>query len=166
MKDTIGVVGVGNTILQDEGAAVHLIKRFKDHWCPCSNVDFIGAETAGIGVADIITEYDAVILLDTILTKEEPGSIIVKEKDELVKKNGSSVTAGHALGLRQAIEFAALTDSIPEKLILIGIVPAVIHFGETLSRQVEEAMASYEIAVIRQLAIWGVELNRIQQEKV
>ncbi len=162
---SIAVIGVGNTILRDEGAALHLVRRLKEKSIPGSHVDFIFAETAGLGVADSFEGYDSVILLDTILTGKMPGTVISVKKSELLAAIGEGGVAGHALGLKQALEFASVTNTIPERLVLIAIVPAEVEFGESLSSQLEEAMDVYENVVLQQLELWGVQLNNESKER-
>jgi hydrogenase maturation protease len=150
------VIAVGNSILCDEGAGVHLANRMQARWHFAPRVDFYVAGTSGLQVADIMAGYQSVILLDTIVSSLPPGTVVRIDKEQLMQTTSSRGLAGHALGLKKAIEFAAAMGSVPARLALVAIVPAVIGFCEHLSRPLEAALEDYEMATLRLMQTLGI----------
>lgn len=156
------VIGVGNTILSDEGAGVHLVERLREQWHCDPSVDFFAAETSGLQVADMMAGYGSVILLDTILSSETPGTVLVVGKERLLQPEPSSGLAGHGVGLKKALELAEIMCVVPENLVLVAIVPAVIAFGEHLSAPVKAAMNEYESVTLTLMHSMGIRTTRRQ----
>lgn len=162
MTARCAVIGVGNTILSDEGAGVHLVNRMREKWQCSPPVDFIAAETSGLHVADMMAGYGSVILLDTIISDENPGTVLVVAKERLLQPEASRGLAGHAVGLKKAIELAAMLGTVPDRLVLVAMVPARIAFGERLSPQVEAAMNEYESVTLALMLSMGIKAARRQ----
>ena len=157
------VIGVGNTILSDEGVGVHLVDRLREQWHCDPSVDFIAAETSGLQVADMMAGYGSVLLLDTIFrSSEPPGTVLVVEKKQLLQPEPPSGLAGHGLGLKKALELAEIMGVVPDNLVLVAIVPAVIDFGERLSAPVEAAMNEYESVTLALMHSMGIRTARRQ----
>lgn len=152
----ITVIGVGNTILQDEGAGVHMCRHLEKHWSCTPPVAFQNGGTSGLGITDLMAGYEIAIILDTILLSAPPGTLKVLKKPELLKPVSSEGLAGHALGLKKGLEFARLAGDLPKEVVLVAIVPAIIEYGEELSSQLKVAMGNYANAVSDLLKTFGV----------
>ena len=153
------VIGVGNTILSDEGAGMHLLERLRQRWTYSPSVTFHAAGTGGLHVADVMAGHASAIFLDIIAADQPPGTVMVLDKQALLRPGPSGELAGHAVGLNKAIEFATLTGELPDQLFLVAIVPAVIAFGERLSGQVGAAMEEYERAALVLIQSLGITVN-------
>lgn len=156
VEPALTVIGVGNTILQDEGAGVHMCRHLEKQWRYTPPVDFQYAETSGLGIADLMAGYNIAVILDTILAPAPPGTVKVVERQELLKPVSSKGLAGHALGLKRGLEFARLTGELPGEIVLVAIVPEVIEYGDGLSARLKEAMGNYEAAVRGILEAFGI----------
>jgi len=65
------VLGLGNTILSDDGVGIHIAFEIDKK---CENIDVLEASAAGFRVIDEIIGYKKLILIDSIKTgKFEPG---------------------------------------------------------------------------------------------
>ena len=154
----VAVLGIGNTILGDDGAGAHLARRLGENWSFSPAVDIHLVETGGLHAADLMNGYETVILLDTALGNEQlPGAVFILDKADLLCPASISGLAGHALGLRKAIEFAEVTGAMPRQLFLVAIVPEVIAFSEELSEQVQAAMPDYERKTLVLLHTLGID---------
>lgn len=163
MNARLSVIGIGNSILSDEGAGLHMARRLEKRWSFTPRVDFCYAETAGLGISEVLAGYSSVILLDTAFSRQDPGSVIVFDKQQLLQAADSPAEDGHALGLKKGLEFSRLTGTLPEDLLLVAIVPAVIAYGECLSEIVEKSMSHYEDVVLGCLKRFGVGAQRKKQ---
>ncbi|MDO9578076.1 MAG: hydrogenase maturation protease [Candidatus Cloacimonadales bacterium] len=67
------VLGLGNTILSDDGVGIHIAFEIEKK---CKNIDVLEASAAGFRVIDEIIGYEKLILIDSIKTgKAEPGEL-------------------------------------------------------------------------------------------
>lgn len=67
------VLGLGNTILCDDGIGIHVAEEIRKR---CRHTDVIDASAAGFRVIDEIVGYDRLILIDSIQTgKAEAGTL-------------------------------------------------------------------------------------------
>lgn len=156
VSPAVTVIGVGNTILLDEGAGVHMCRHLERQWKCSPPVVFQYAETSGLGIADLMAGYDVAVILDTILAPDPPGTVKVIQRQELLKPTTFQGLAGHALGLKRGLEFARLTGELPGDVVLVAIVPKIIEYGEGLSTRLQEAMGKYEAAVRDTLKVFGI----------
>jgi len=68
------VLGLGNTILSDDGVGIHIARRIKEK---LPGIDVIEASAAGFRVVDEIIGYDKLILIDSIRTKNgQSGNLL------------------------------------------------------------------------------------------
>lgn len=158
-KASIAVLGIGNTILGDDGAGVHLARHLEQVWSFTPAVAIHLVETGGLHAADLMAGCETAILLDTMVSAEPPGTVVILDKDALLTQHVAPGLAGHALGVGKAIEFALATGAIPNQLYLVAIVPAVIALTEQLSARVQSAMADYERETLALLRALGVNAN-------
>jgi len=82
MKNTL-VLGLGNTILSDDGAGIRIAKEIEKN---CKNVDVLEASAAGFRIIDEIIGYEKLILIDSIKTdKADPGTLYKYSMDDFKK---------------------------------------------------------------------------------
>jgi len=76
------VLGVGNTLLADEGAGVHAMRYLKDHY-DLPDTTYLDAGTLSFTLAADIAEADNLIVFDAAQIGAEPGDIKVFQNDEV-----------------------------------------------------------------------------------
>lgn len=153
----IGIIGIGNTILQDEGVGMHMAEYLEKNFSFNPTIDFHYIGTGGLALADITEPYDSIIILDTIVADNTPGTVITIDHETLLSPKQSKGNAGHAIGLKSGLEFAKLSGVLPKQLVLIAMVPEVISFGSFFSKSVKQALPSYEKIVLKELQCQGIE---------
>ena len=93
------------------------------------------------------------IVVDAIDRGAPPGAL-----HRLDGRRGRPPSCGdspHDAGLSDLLGAAALTGALPADLVLLGLQPARIGWGTTLSPAVAEALDRLVDAVTAQLAAWG-----------
>ena len=63
---TIGILGIGNTLLQDEGFGPHCVERLERLYQVPDNVKILDGGTAGIMLALFIEDVDILYIIDTV----------------------------------------------------------------------------------------------------
>ncbi len=138
MKKII-VMGVGNYILSDEGVGIHVIRELEKMQWP-ENVEIYDCGTTGILSFHKFVEADILIAIDAIALKEEPGTIRVYNKDDIMLSKVPMKISPHQIGFQETLFQAELHSHAPEVVTLIGVVPESYAAGTELSECIAEVL--------------------------
>ena len=83
--DTVLILGVGNTLLTDEGFGMRAVACLRDQYDWPANVTLQEGGTQGLMLMTAIQECSVLIVLDVVLGGQEPGTIYLLENDDLRK---------------------------------------------------------------------------------
>ena len=118
----LSILGLGNILLQDEGFGVHFIGWFGERYRLPDTVRIIDGGTLGFGLFDTITSCKNLIVVDTIKTDDEPGSIYRFTQHEM-ELSHPPATSAHEVEFSDILCKAELIDQAPAAVFLC-IVPA------------------------------------------
>lgn len=124
------VLGVGNTLLSDEGAGVHAMQYLADHHVDLPATRFLDAGTLSFTLAADIADTDNLVIFDAAQLGEAPATVRVFEGDafdEFLKSGRRSV---HEVGFADLMDIARLQDCLPSRRVLIGLQPDKLGWGE------------------------------------
>lgn len=127
----IKVVGIGNSIMQDDGIGVHVINKMAEMDFP-SNIEFVDAGVNSYDMVDIFCQADSLIIVDAMHTGGEPGTIYRAPLDELGLKSIDSIASLHEMHFIEAINMVRLLGANPE-VIVYGIEPQTVSLGLELT---------------------------------
>ncbi|WP_428624322.1 HyaD/HybD family hydrogenase maturation endopeptidase [Sedimenticola sp.] len=153
-RRTTLVLGIGNTLLTDEGVGVHVIRRLQEQYPDREDAVFIDGGTLSFSLAGLLAEHDQLIVVDAARTGGTPGSIVCyveSEMDRYLTGNRQSV---HEVGLTDLLDIARLSDHYPEKRALIGIEPESLDWGEQPSLLVDAALPAAVQTVLDLIDQW------------
>jgi hydrogenase maturation protease len=150
-SDTV-VIGVGNTILSDDGIGVHAARRLQDDPRLPAGVSILDGGTMGLELGPFVSDASRVLILDAVNTGETPGALTrMTGRDLLGTPRGRSV---HQLGVADLIATLALASTGPQDIVVLGLQPANTDWGTTLSPEVEAALGGLVDAALAQLKLW------------
>ncbi len=135
----IVVMGIGNYILADEGIGVHAVKELEKEEWP-ENVEIFDCGTLGILASYKIAEADVLIAIDAIVSKEEPGTVKVFDKEDIMLSKVPAKISPHQIGFQETLLHAQLRGDCPEKVKLIGVVPESYDTSTELSDACRNAL--------------------------
>ena len=95
------VLGVGNTLMCDDGVGVHAVRALVDGYELPANVRVIDGGVAGLRLLGDIAEADYLIIVDAVKRGGITGSIYRLRKEDLHPRRGPFVSA-HEVGHRRA----------------------------------------------------------------
>ena len=148
----IRVLGVGNVLTSDDGLGPTVIKHLEAKYTFADSVEIIEVGTPGLDFTPYLANASTVIVLDAVRAREsEPGSVRVWRDEELLSAPPVARTSPHEPGLREALMATELTDSSPENIVLIGVVPETVNAGTSLSDAVRSAVSEVEALVLKEL---------------
>jgi len=148
------VLGVGNPILKDDGAGIHVIRQLKKY-VKDLDVTLDEAMTGGMNLLDMIIGYEKAILIDTVKMKgAKTGEVRRFSLRDFPSVHSSNP---HDVDLLEAIKLAEKLGEtrIPKEIVIVGIsVNETQHvFGEQLSERMAKAVPKAVETVISELKI-------------
>jgi len=153
MQQTL-VLGIGNTLLTDEGLGIHLLDYLREHQAVPPGVTYLDGGTLSFTLAPDIEDCENLIVLDAAQFNEAPGTVsllIGAEMDHFVSHGKRSV---HEVGLVDLMAIARLRGRLPRNRALLGIQPSEIGWRETPSDLVSRAIPNAASQVLDLLYKW------------
>lgn len=135
------VLGLGNTLLHDDGVGPSLLADLAKDF-HSSAVEFLNGGTQGLALLDQISGRQAVIILDAVTTGHKPGSVRVLEGTEVIRFATSRSTTEREGNAGELLATAAFLGELPEKCYLIAVEPKEVDAGAGLSRDVHRSLRS------------------------
>ena len=129
-SDTV-VIGVGNTILSDDGVGVHAARRLQDDPRLPAGVSILDGGTIGLELAPMVSDASRLLFLDAVNSGDVPGTLTrMTGRDLLGSSRGMSV---HQLGVVDLISTLALMSTKPQDIVVLGVQPDNTDWGVSLS---------------------------------
>ncbi len=153
----IGILGVGNVLMGDDGIGPFVLKILEASYEFPANVVLHDLGTPGLGITSFFADYDAIILLDAVSAKGQPGDVRLYRKDQLVRVPIPQRVSPHDPALVEALLFSELSGKCPEEVLLVGVVPANTELGCTLTASVRAAVVPAISAVLEELRRLGAD---------
>lgn len=138
MGQKIGVVGIGNLLLKDEGVGVHIINQLKSFQLP-DNIELFECGTWGLSAFYLVEGFDKAIMIDAVKAGGEPGTIYKFSLDKTKTDNRlKSMISFHELDFVTAFEIASKVYKLPNRMLIFGVEPKTIEIGLELSPEVKK----------------------------
>lgn len=130
------VLGIGNILLNDEGAGIHVVERLMNEGF--SGADLVDGGTGGFHLLGLIQSYRHVIIADAALDTYQAGHVRVLYPK--YAKDFPQYLSAHEIGLKDLIDAAFLLGNVPEICLLAISVKSVQEMGMHLSPEIQEAV--------------------------
>ena len=145
------VLGIGNTLLTDEGIGIHVLQALDPELANWPDVTLLDGGTLSFTLAVPIEEADALIVVDAANIKTLPGEWALlkgEQMDAFLMSNRKSTV--HEVGLTDLRTIAILAGHWPERRAMLAIQPDVVDWGERPTPVVAAAIPA-ACAAIREL---------------
>lgn len=153
------VLGIGNALLSDDGAGLHVLTRLKHEAmnAPASQVDidYIDGGTVGLALAPLIEDADGVVVLDAMRLGAAPGTVHVHVGAQMDAVVGCHCGTPHEVSLGDLFTAVRLLGRLPERRALIGIEPASLDWGTAPTPAVAAGLPKAARAVQDLLHAWS-----------
>jgi hydrogenase maturation protease len=153
------VLGIGNTLMSDDGVGIHVIRNLQQRQVrgprDVENVEILDGGTLGYLLIDRVSCADGLIIVDAANLCAAPGTVRVIDDtgiERYLEDNPSSSV--HEVGLIDLLQMMSLSDSQPRLRALVGIQPALVDWGTDLSAAVAESVFPASQAVEGIIAEW------------
>jgi hydrogenase maturation protease len=140
LKSTL-ILGIGNTLLGDEGAGVHALERIRaligdDD----SDVDLLDGGTLCFMLLPTLEAYRRLIVLDAAQLHAATGTVESFEGRAMDEFLGRPRRSVHEVGLCDLMTMAHLSGCFPQQRALIGIQPEFVDWSDTCSPPVAASL--------------------------
>ncbi len=134
------ILGIGNTLLTDEGAGIHALNLLQSKYPDSSNLTFIDGGTLSFTLAVWIEDCTNLIVFDATELHQPAGTVNTFVGNAMDEFLGSTKRSPHEVGLLDLMDIARLTEHLPENRALIGIQPETMGWGMHPSKPVQNAL--------------------------
>lgn len=138
--------------MSDDGVGSRVIEELDRITLP-PHVQTLEGGTPGLGLVSLIEGWERLIVIDAADMGSEPGAIARFHPDDVQLISTSQNWSLHDLGLKQALELARKLGAAPNEIIILGVQPARVDWGQRLSSDVEKAIPALVAAVLKEIGV-------------
>lgn len=145
------VMGVGNTLMQDDGIGIHIIETLRSSADSHPLLHFVDGGTIGLALLPEIDDALAVIVVDASELGSEPGTLRLFHNQEIDQQLSGKRRTVHEVALLDLFGAAAIRGRMPAQRALVAIQPGCTDWGTEFTPEVEAAIQP-ACEIINQLA--------------
>ena len=138
----ITVLGIGNTILSDEGFGVRVVEYLKKNFTFPENVALIDGGTLGVELEHFIIGTQKLLIIDSIDGGVEAGKIFHLRGDEILNHFTQKISA-HEIGIQDILTMLEITDKKIPVVELLGVQPYSLEAGIELTEPMQKLVPSF-----------------------
>jgi len=149
------VLGLGNTIMTDDGFGVKVVTTLSSRYHFQGPVKLLDGGTLGLDLLPHLEEIESLLIIDALDMRAEPGKIFRLQGDEVPRAFASKLSV-HQMGLQDLLAVAELQGHVPRNLVVWGVQPESIEMGTELTATVVAAVDAVVASVLEELQEWGI----------
>lgn len=150
------ILGIGNTLLSDEGVGVHMLDYLRRHHPELADARLLDGGTLSFTLAPYIETAEHLIVVDAAELMAPAGTVEVFTGRDMDRFAGRTKRSVHEVSLGDLLSIAHLTESLPEHRALVAIQPQITDWGHDLSEPVQRALPRVARRVLTLLHQWNV----------
>ena len=150
------VLGLGNVLMGDDGFGPYVARLFDAEYEVGAGAEVVDVGTPGLDLTPWLADARNVIIVDTVRASAPPGTVKLYDKADIVRHAPVSRVGPHDPGVKETLLTLEFAGRAPETVTLVGVVPARVATGTTLSDPVAAAVALAISAVVDRLQRLGV----------
>jgi hydrogenase maturation protease len=145
------VLGIGNRLMTDEGIGPRLADRLAAHPSLPPGVTVEDGGSGGLAVLHALPGYDCVFFVDCAVMGETAGTLRTFAPEDVHSVKRLAGASLHEGDLLQTIALARRLGECPGIVRIVGIEPAVVAPGETLSPALAARVDDYTTRILSEL---------------
>jgi hydrogenase maturation protease len=148
------VLGLGNLLCGDDGAGVAAVEMLRDRYETPSGTAVLDGGTLGLSLLPYVEDARDAILVDAVQADAPPGTPVRLEGSAvpLAARERLSV---HQVGVADLLGGAHLVGRLPQRLLLLGVVPETLELRFGRSASVEAALPDLVERIVTEAEAWG-----------
>lgn len=135
------VLGLGNTLLGDDGVGPALIDQLSqegNRWS--GRIEFLDGGTQGLALLGHLSGREAVIIVDALAMGRPPGTTRILNVSEVFQMGVRRAGSSHEGNAGELLAVAELLDELPDQVFVVGIEPQSVATGYGLSESARNAL--------------------------
>lgn len=145
------VLGLGNTIMSDDGIGPVVIDKLHQELILCDELRLLDGGTLGLDLLPYLEGVQRLIIVDAVEIGKEPGTVVRLAGEEVPLALETKLSP-HQMGMKDLLAVARLMDQLPAEIILIGVQPASLEMDTELTPPVAAAVPTLLAMVQAELA--------------
>lgn len=154
----VTVLGVGNTILSDEGFGVRVVEYLQKNFTFPDNVALVDGGTLGVELLHFVTGTQKLLIIDSINGGVAPGTTFHLRDDEIHKHFAQKISA-HEVGIQDVLTMLDVTGKKIPRIELIGAQPYSLDAGTELTEQMSRLVPTFANKAVEILRSWNLEVK-------
>jgi len=144
------VLGIGNTLLSDEGAGVEVVRFLRNDCRIPEGVSLLDGGTLSFTLTESIQRHANLVVVDAARLDAPAGTVRCFEGQAMDEFLGNCKRSAHEVGLLDLMDIARLTGSLPRHRALVAIQPGSIDWGTEPTAAVRAAIpeAAYQVETL------------------
>lgn len=152
------VLGLGNTIMTDDGFGVRVVEMLSSRYRFRGDVRLLDGGTLGLDLLPHLEETGRLLIVDALEMKAPPGTVFRMDGDEVPRAFASKLSV-HQMGAQDLLAVSELMGHLPAELVVWGAQPECIEMGTELTTTMAAALEPVVAGVVGELRRWGVEVE-------
>lgn len=152
------VLGIGNTILSDEGVGVRAAEALQEQFELPDGVDVIDGGTSGMELLGPLSGTDVLVILDAVKRGQPPGTVVRLAGSEVPVFFRSKLSP-HQVSICDVLAGLEFSGDLPGDIVLIGVEPQSLELGLELTPAIAARVPEMARMAATELASRGVALK-------
>lgn len=152
------VLGLGNVLCGDDGAGVLAVAELERRYRIPDGVRVADGGTLGLALLSWIDRDQDLILVDAVAADRPVGSLVRLSGEEAGAAARERLSC-HQIGVADLLDALRLTNRLPRRLLLLGVVPGRLELGLERSPEVLAALPRLVDAVAEEARRLGYDLR-------
>lgn len=153
------VLGLGNTIMTDDGFGVRVVETLSSRYRFHGDVSLLDGGTLGLDLLPHLEEIERLLIIDALQMQATPGTVFRLEGQEVPRAFASKLSV-HQMGVQDLLAVSELMGHLPPELVVWGVQPENIEMGTELTATVAAAVDPVVTGVVAELQRWGIDVER------
>ena len=151
---SILVLGLGNTLMRDDGFGVRVVERLQTDYRFPPTVTLLDGGTLGLDLLPRLEGVARLLIVDALQMGADAGEVFRLAGAEVPRAFANKLSV-HQMGVQDLLAVAELQGCCPAELVVWGVQPEAIDMRIGLSVPVTVALDRVVAAVVEELAGWG-----------
>lgn len=154
-EKSVLVLGIGNLVMSDDGAGVHVVRKLLETYRFPENVKVVDGGTLGLDLLPMLENVTNLILVDAVNTGAPPGTLVRMYGEELPIALETKVSP-HQMGLKDLLAVSELMGHKPCEMVLIGVQAGSVEMGTEMTAEVNATIDGMILNILVELDKMGV----------
>ena len=151
----ITVLGIGNTILSDEGFGVRVVEFLQKNYTFPDNVQLLDGGTLGVELMHFVVGTSKLLIIDSIDGGCKGGEIFHLLDDEILNHFTQKISV-HEVGIQDILTMLEITGKKIPHVELLGAQPFSLDVGTNLTPPMQKLLPIFAKKTLEILTAWNV----------